>query len=244
MNYKKEWDKLGEMDPLWAVLSDPTKRFNGWDESEFFVTGQKEIDVIMQKVNTFDLPKETKKVLDFGCGVGRLTKALSQHFDDAVGVDVSKAMIEKAKKLHEGDDKQQFIVNQADDLSMFKDDTFDMVYCNIVLQHIPDKNQIERYIGEFIRVLRPGGVIAFQVPSKVPFIHRLQPKRRVYQFLSALGFSHELLYNRLKLYPIQMNWLPQERVEAFLQGKAKLLEAANDTSAGELIESRMYYVTK
>ena len=244
MNYKKEWDKLGQMDPLWAVLSDPNKRFNGWDESEFFVTGKKEIDALMQKVKRFDLPKENKKVLDFGCGVGRLTRALREYFEHAIGVDVSKAMIEKAKKLHQDDENQEFVVNEADDLAMFEDNTFDMVYCNIVLQHIPDKDQIAKYIGEFIRVVRPGGVVVFQVPSRVPLIHRLQPKRRLYQLLSTLGCSHEFLYNRLRLYPIQMNWLPEKRVIEFLKDKVEILKVDKDTSAGDLIESRMYYVTK
>lgn len=244
MNYKKEWDKLGEMDPMWAVLSDPTKRFGRWDGNAFFKTGEEEIEKVMQKVKTFGLPKEHLEVLDFGCGIGRLTRALSKHFALAVGADVSKAMIDKANQLHSQDDKLRFKVNEEDDLSLFDADRFDMIYCNIVLQHIPDKDQIQTYIGEFLRVLKPGGIAVFQVPSKVPLIHRLQPKRRLYQLLSTIGFSHEFLYNKLKLYPIQMNWLPEKKVLECIKESGKVLEVAEDKSAGELIESRMYYVTK
>ncbi|PIR04291.1 MAG: methyltransferase type 11 [Candidatus Magasanikbacteria bacterium CG11_big_fil_rev_8_21_14_0_20_39_34] len=244
MNYKKEWDELGKLDPLWAVLSHADKRFGGWDNQAFFQTGEEEIKTVIQKIQKLGYPKDKKNVLDFGCGVGRLTRALSKYFEKSFGVDVSGAMIQKAKKLNKQETTISFQVNDRDDLSLFEDNFFDMIYCNIVLQHIPSKTQIKKYISEFIRTLAPGGIAVFQLPSKVPLLHRLQPQRRLYRLLSLFGFSHAFLYNTLKLYPIQMNWLSEKEVRNCVMVSGKMLLVEKDSSAGEKVESRLYFVTK
>jgi SAM-dependent methyltransferase len=56
-------------------------------------------------------------------------------------------------------------VNPADDLRLFPDNSFDLVYSNIVLQHMEPRYS-ESYIGEFIRVLKPGGMTYFQLPAE------------------------------------------------------------------------------
>ena len=55
-------------------------------------------------------------------------------------------------------------LNEASDLALFEDDTFDFLLSIIVLQHIPNELKTG-YLEEFVRVLRPGGVAAFTVPS-------------------------------------------------------------------------------
>ena len=45
---KKNWEKMGELDPLWAILSEPSKRGRGWDVDEFFANGQLEIQGLME----------------------------------------------------------------------------------------------------------------------------------------------------------------------------------------------------
>ena len=50
----------------------------------------------------------------------------------------------------------------------------------IVLQHVPDREAIESYVREFCRVLRPGGLAVFPLPSHIPAIFRLQWRRRLY----------------------------------------------------------------
>ena len=81
-------------------------------------------------------------VLDFGCGVGRLTRVFAQHFERVIGVDISDGMVAKAKKLHALFPNCQFLVNQYEDLRIFPDNYFDMVYSGFVLQHIPSKRLI------------------------------------------------------------------------------------------------------
>jgi SAM-dependent methyltransferase len=56
-------------------------------------------------------------------------------------------------------------VNAKPDLSMFPGFTFDLVYSNLVLQHMPPELS-RSYMTDFIRVLKPGGVGVFQLPSR------------------------------------------------------------------------------
>jgi SAM-dependent methyltransferase len=79
----------------------------------------------------------------------------------------------------------------------------------IVLQHVPDRTAIESYVREFCRVLRPGGLAVFTLPSHIPAIFRLQWRRRLYQGLRRVGVSAPFLYRRLHLMPIAMSYVPE-----------------------------------
>jgi SAM-dependent methyltransferase len=163
---QRDWEEFGRIDPLWAILTDPSKKNNRWDPQEFFATGEAEIECLMDRVATLSLSLRRGRALDFGCGVGRLTQALCKHFEQCSGVDIASSMIELAREYNRFGDRCQYYVNAAADLRLFEDDRFDFVYSNIVLQHIPPEYST-RYIREFLRVLTPGGLAAFQLPSEV-----------------------------------------------------------------------------
>ena len=165
---KQTYEKLGRTDPMYAVLSDKRRRHNRWDPNEFFQTGQREIRDVLQYVDRLGLQLGRGKALDFGCGVGRLSRALATHFRQVVGVDISESMVQTARR-HDASGggsggRIQFLVNVTDHLRILGDDRFDFVYSNITLQHIPPESAC-RYVQEFIRVLRPGGLAIFHVPN-------------------------------------------------------------------------------
>lgn len=165
---KRTYEKLGRDDPLYAVLSRKELRHNKWDPAEFFATGTREIQDILQYVDGLGLSLRRGRALDFGCGVGRLSQALAEHFERVVGVDIAESMVERAREYNRHGDRVEYRVNTTDDLQIFGAGSFDFVYSNITLQHIPPE-PAARYIGEFFRVLRPGGVAIFQVPSGKPY---------------------------------------------------------------------------
>jgi SAM-dependent methyltransferase len=103
------------------------------------------------------------RALDFGCGVGRLSQALADRFQEVVGVDIAESMVAKAHEFNRHGNRVRYVVHGSDDLSCFADGLFDLVYSVITLQHIPPE-AAAAYIGEFFRVLRPGGTAIFQVP--------------------------------------------------------------------------------
>jgi SAM-dependent methyltransferase len=161
---QEQWTALGEQDPLWAILSAPGKRGGAWDLDEFFATGRQEVDHVLRLLADGGIPIELNRALDFGCGVGRLTQALAGHFESCDGVDVAASMIEQARELNQNPQQVRFHHNDAVDLRLFGDASFDFILALIVLQHM--QPQLMRgYIREFVRVLRPGGVAFFSVPE-------------------------------------------------------------------------------
>jgi SAM-dependent methyltransferase len=164
-NLRRTWDTLGQKDPLWAVLSDPAKRNNRWDQQEFFRTGEDEIAALFRDLDGQGLSVNRRRCLDFGCGVGRLTQALCRFFDQVDGVDIAQSMIDRARDLNQHGDQCHYHLNVRPDLGAFEDASFDFVYSNIVLQHMVPE-MAEGYIREFVRVLAPAGLTVFQVPSR------------------------------------------------------------------------------
>lgn len=158
---RRVWGALGHDDPLWAVLSHNTKRGGRWQVDEFLATGQVEIDSQLTALAPSGYPLRRDLALDFGCGAGRLSRALAVHFDKVIGVDVSASMIDAAKRLNADVVNIEFRENAATDLGGIDDASFDFVFSHITLQHIPTALALG-YVDEFLRILAPGGVAVFQ----------------------------------------------------------------------------------
>jgi SAM-dependent methyltransferase len=242
---QRDWDDLGTLDPLWAVLSAPHGKYGRWDESEFFRTGQLVVDDVMAAATRLGYPVGRDHALDFGCGVGRLTRSLSAHFQHCTGVDIAPAMIEKAQALNRDYPTCDFCVNPHPDLRLFPSASFDLICTFRVLQHLPDAKAIQVVLADFLRTLRPGGLLVFQLLSDIPPRHRLQMRRRLYNGLRTAGVPARVLHERLGLAPIRMRFIPEPAVLAFLQAHgARVLEVQHDQPANPAISSRVYYVTK
>jgi SAM-dependent methyltransferase len=159
------WEDAARKDPLWAILSDPAKRNRAWTLDEFFETGRRDIARLFADLRTLDTSLEPGDALDFGCGVGRLTQALAPSFQRVTGVDISPTMIRLAGRLNRFPDRVRYLVNARPDLAVLPPASFDFVYSDIALQHIPP-DQSRAYIAEFLRVLRPGGFAVFQLTAE------------------------------------------------------------------------------
>jgi SAM-dependent methyltransferase len=225
--HKTDWEELASLDPMWAVLSDKAKRGNRWNAEEFFGTGKEEIDRLMAEVNAFST--KGGKALDFGCGVGRLTRALLEHYDEVHGVDISENMIKKARAFTP---ECHFHVNDSDGLSLFPDQMFDIVYSNIVLQHLPSAAVIGKYVAEMFRVATPSGLVIFQVPFRKSTRNVFNVKRTAYHLLKRLGLKSEVVFTRFKLHPMRMTAVPRERMFTIIrESDGELIKQRPDASA-------------
>ena len=85
---RRGWDDLSALDPYRAVLSEPAHQFGRWETEEFLQNERTAIASVLQNGAHFGLPRTRRDALDFGCGAGRLTSALSMHFERRLGVDI------------------------------------------------------------------------------------------------------------------------------------------------------------
>lgn len=235
LKYHINWDELAELDAKWAILTAPDKKYNKWPEKEFFKTGELEINKLLKLIKDLNLKVQFGTALDFGCGIGRVAYALGEYYNKVYGVDISEKMIFEAKKYLKNK-KIVFIQNTRNDLQCFENNQFDLIYSLITLQHIPDKKQIRSYLNEFIRILRPGGILYFQMPtiSNYSFIKSILLKIRgllYYFFVYKIGLPRKYCYSRLKIAPfMHMSYINSKDIKIFFQKTSSNMWVFNDNS--------------
>lgn len=243
---QKNWDAFGQIDPMWAILTDPAKRGRKWQAEEFFKTGGQEIDRLMSHLEALGLPLYRRRALDFGCGLGRLSQALASHFDEVHGVDIAPSMIRGAEQYNAHGTRCVYHLNPAPSLELFSNDTFDLVYSSLVLQHIEPKYSAN-YIREFARVLAPSGAIVFRLPS---VLRAVDPpvdsfKQKVKRTLPSPVLD---MYHWAKRPPgptMEMHGIEREQVASLLTSAgARVVKIAEDDSAGDAWVSFCYFATK
>ncbi len=105
--------------------------------------------------------------VEVGCGPGRMTGALAARFDRVVAVDVSPAMLERARAAAARPNVELRLVS-GDRLDGVDDASADAAVCYLVLQHLPRRSLVTGYVSELGRVLRPGGEAFVQLPVLDP----------------------------------------------------------------------------
>lgn len=154
------WDKAAEEDALFNILTLPEKANGAWDPDDFYEHGRREVAALVQYLTDELELGAWGRALDFGCGAGRLTRALAEHFAEVIGVDISRGMIDRAR-AYTPEPGVSYLLNVAPNLCRV-DPPFDLVYSVITLQHIEQESQ-GHYIAEFVRLLSPEGYAVFQV---------------------------------------------------------------------------------
>jgi SAM-dependent methyltransferase len=157
-----DWDARARDDAFYYVHS--AKRDE--TEAELAASGDESVAIlVLSDLSTLTQARDPGKLrlLELGCGVGRMTSPLAAVFGEVVGVDVSPEMVELARARLKDVPNARVEINNGTDLIGFADGSFDICFSFIVLQHIPERAVIVRYVVEMARVLRPGGVAKFQV---------------------------------------------------------------------------------
>jgi SAM-dependent methyltransferase len=166
---RAHWERFGTRDPLWAVLTWPGTRYGRWRREDFLASGRSEIDrassVVGAVAEEIGVPAPANRALDFGCGVGRLTQALAEHFAEVDGVDIADSMLATARSWNAHGPRVRYHLNATGDLALFPAGRFDFVYTAHVLQHI-EPRFVRRYVAEFLRVLADDGLLLIQLVTE------------------------------------------------------------------------------
>jgi SAM-dependent methyltransferase len=138
-----DWSIYGDTEPYFGVLTDDQflrDRMDGEASRQFFASGVADVEWIESILATdLGLSLTGRRLLDFGCGVGRLSFALAATAKHVTGADVSPGMIAEARKnLEERQLDNVTFVELRDGLQHVAG-PFDGVVSHIVFQHIPPR---------------------------------------------------------------------------------------------------------
>lgn len=214
-----------------------------YDEMERTQKAEKIIAVLC------DFLGETKdlSVLDVSCSTGIMGRALADHFDRVVGIDIDAEAVAHARSQCRNSNLEFHIMDALK--IAFPDGSFDVVICNQMYEHVPDARQL---MLEIYRVLAPGGVCYFGATNRLkiiethygrlPFLSYL-PKPIAHLYLRGLkrgNYYYESLYGYWKLSRICSKF---ERIDYTL----KILEdpdkfKATDSIRGGTIAQRIALV--
>ncbi|HEY8423308.1 MAG TPA: trans-aconitate 2-methyltransferase [Clostridia bacterium] len=130
-----------------------------WNSQQYLKFAAERTQPAVDLANRINL-KNSKKILDAGCGPGNSTQVLYEKYPETyiLGVDNSPQMIDAAKKNYPYMDFK--ICDIAKDLNQLDND-FDIVFSNACIQWVPDH---DRLLKNLIGLLNPGGVLAVQIP--------------------------------------------------------------------------------
>jgi ubiquinone/menaquinone biosynthesis C-methylase UbiE len=138
-----------------------------------------------------------QRVLDLGCGWGRVLKPVCDRGAKAVGFDISLEMLKLADAHLRRNRCRAGLVRGDGTRLPFAGSTFDLVYSLLVLQHLSKDNGREIF-REISRVLRPGGAAYVRVPG------RLAPENLLFSLLQFISI-HVFRYRdpiRMRFYRV------------------------------------------
>lgn len=163
---EQDWRDWGDQNPFFGVLSDPKylgANLNDDSRDEFFRTGEQHVETVYSVIHSRLRPEfRAERILDFGCGVGRLLIPFARRAQVAVGVDVSPGMLAEARKncAERGvGSAELLLVHEMDCLGPRR---FDLVHSFIVFQHIPI-SEGERLFSKLVNLIDERGVGVIQM---------------------------------------------------------------------------------
>jgi len=236
--YARDWQENAEADAFWSILTNPKFSGRKWNAAAFYKTGEEEIGRLFNYMKKASINKPNGVFMDFGCGAGRVSKALRKRFTSGYGVDISPKMIDLASNYVHG---VSFIVNQKDSLEDFANQSIDFVYSHIALQHIPNDYQ-KRYINEFMRIIRGGGLVVFQVPIEVFASQSIKPSfpnqmkeklKKCFPSVLALRRKYSASCGFDFSFKIEMHVLPFEEIKEICDAWGCVIETHPSTNSCE-----------
>jgi SAM-dependent methyltransferase len=161
------WDARADEDAFYFV--DNRLEYRNPDVERFWADGPRLLDRILGELGV--RIERGDEIVEIGCGIGRMTRALAARGASVRALDVSERMLELAREHNPRLSGVEWILGDGSSLRPIAGAGADACFSHVVFQHIPDPEITLGYVREMGRVLRPGGWSAFQV-SDLPDLHR------------------------------------------------------------------------
>jgi cyclopropane fatty-acyl-phospholipid synthase-like methyltransferase len=170
---RRDWDRRARENARHYVLTGQSS----WSDEEFYrageITMQEDILNDLENICQGIYPKDMK-VLEIGCGAGRVTRAFANFFGGVYACDISREMVAQARRAVAEYPGARVFRNNGKDLrplwsrwrrwmGLSPTLQFDFAFSTMVFQHIPSRVIVENYVREVHALLRPGGLFKFQV---------------------------------------------------------------------------------
>ena len=110
-----------------------------------------------------------QRALDFGCGAGRSTRFLSGLGFEAVGIDISKEMIHRAREIDPASDYR--LIEDDGKLCGLEPESFDVIFSAFTFDNIPTEEKKVALFSGFRRLLGAGGIAVNLVSSPDIYFH-------------------------------------------------------------------------
>jgi N-acetylglucosaminyl-diphospho-decaprenol L-rhamnosyltransferase len=172
------WNARAREDALYFV---DTRQRYGAADGERFWDGEQLLHVVLDGLGV--AVSDTDTVVEIGCGVGRITRALAARARTVIALDVSDEMLRRARQFNPELGNVEWVLGDGVSLRGVADVSVDACVSLVVFQHLPDPALALGYVREVGRVLRPGGWAALQI-SNDPSVHR--PRARLFAHGKAL----------------------------------------------------------
>ena len=163
---RKFWDRRADENALYYV--DNRLDFSDPDTEQFWQEGRADLDQLLELGGVAIQPRD--RVVEIGCGVGRLTREIAARAAAVEAIDVSERMLELAREHNPQLTNVSWLLGDGESLRPVQDAGADLCISHVVFQHIPDPLITLDYVREMGRVLKPGGSSTFQI-SNQPSIH-------------------------------------------------------------------------
>jgi SAM-dependent methyltransferase len=144
---REHWRAFARDDAMFYVATDRA----AWSDEDFYAVGGELVEDVLSWAGD---GLERERMVEIGCGAGRLLVHFAREFERVDGFDIAAEMIEVARPHMP--ENVHLTVSSGADLHPLGDACVDFAFSSQVFQHIPDRDVVAAYVRETARVLRPG----------------------------------------------------------------------------------------
>jgi len=195
----KEWEYWGKTDPYYGVLTTRGKQKgtnSPWTADEMREAGRAHFEIVSRMWSSYGIG--SVHCIEIGCGSGRITAQLLNHFGKVTALDVSSHQLDEARKLAEANALPRATFEQVNaPVLPVADGACDGVFSCQVFQHFDSDSPAFEYFREAYRALMPGGTLCLNLPIHGMSLNTTKfigLRTRSYQVLRTLGWRRIMIF--------------------------------------------------